>query len=100
MSDCLWGLVDGMNDAGLAVSLAFGGRLAMGPGFGIPPVLGYVLEGCGTAPQARLALGRVPGHMASHLPGGGRAGGHFTAVRGPDSEAGVLPSPIAANLDA
>jgi predicted choloylglycine hydrolase len=23
--DCLWGLVDGMNDAGLAVSLAFGG---------------------------------------------------------------------------
>ena len=26
MSDCLWGLLDGVNDAGLAVSLAFGGR--------------------------------------------------------------------------
>jgi predicted choloylglycine hydrolase len=25
-SDCLWGLLDGMNDAGLAISLAFGGR--------------------------------------------------------------------------
>jgi len=35
-SDCLWGLVDGMNDAGLAVSLAFGGRPTTGTGFGIP----------------------------------------------------------------
>ena len=26
MSDCLWGLLDGVNDAGLAVSLTFGGR--------------------------------------------------------------------------
>ena len=26
MSDCLWGLLDGMNDAGLAASLTFGGR--------------------------------------------------------------------------
>ena len=30
MSDCLWGLVDGMNDAGLAASLAFGGRRGAG----------------------------------------------------------------------
>ena len=35
MSDCLWGLLDGINDAGLAVSLAFGGRRATGPGFAI-----------------------------------------------------------------
>ena len=26
MSDCLWGLLDGVNDVGLAVSLTFGGR--------------------------------------------------------------------------
>jgi hypothetical protein len=31
VSDCLWGLIDGMNDAGLAASLAFGGRRAVGP---------------------------------------------------------------------
>lgn len=56
MSDCLWGLVDGMNDAGLAVSLAFGGRQATGPGFGIPLVLRYVLEVCDSAGQARRVL--------------------------------------------
>jgi predicted choloylglycine hydrolase len=26
MVDCLWGLLDGVNDAGLAISLTFGGR--------------------------------------------------------------------------
>ena len=36
MSDCLWGLLDGINDAGLAVSLTFGGRRAAGDGFAIP----------------------------------------------------------------
>ena len=44
MGDCLWGLLDGMNDAGLAVSLAFGGRPGSGPGFGIPLVVRYLLE--------------------------------------------------------
>ena len=43
-SDCLWGLLDGMNDAGLVVSLAFGGRPGSGPGFGIPLVVRYLLE--------------------------------------------------------
>src|SRR6056297_1911382 len=32
MSDCLWGVLDGMNDGGLAISLAFGGRKAVGDG--------------------------------------------------------------------
>ena len=32
MSDCLWGLLDGMNDAGLVVSLTFGGRRATATG--------------------------------------------------------------------
>ena len=30
MSDCVWGLLDGFNDRGLAVSLTFGGRRAAG----------------------------------------------------------------------
>ena len=38
-TDCLIGLVDGMNDAGLAVSLTFGGRPTVGNGFGVPIVL-------------------------------------------------------------
>ena len=30
MLDCLWGLLDGVNDAGPAVSLTFGGRSQVG----------------------------------------------------------------------
>jgi hypothetical protein len=44
MLDCLWGLLDGANDSGLAVSLTFGGRPQVGEGFGIPLVIRYVLE--------------------------------------------------------
>ena len=33
-SDGLWGLVDGVNDAGLSISLTFGGRRVVGEGFG------------------------------------------------------------------
>ena len=59
-SDMLWGLLDGMNEDGLAVSLTFGGRPDVGEGFGIPIVLRYVLETCATVPQAISALRRIP----------------------------------------
>jgi acyl-CoA:6-aminopenicillanic acid acyl transferase len=39
MLDCLWGLLNGINDAGLAVSLTFGGRPELAEGFGIPLVI-------------------------------------------------------------
>ena len=60
MSDCLWGLLDGINDAGLAASLTFGGRTAVGDGFGIRSCslrAGGVRNGC----RAREVLERVPG---------------------------------------
>ena len=50
MSDCLWGLLDGMNDAGLAVSLTFGGRSVSGDGFAIPLVVRHLLEACRASP--------------------------------------------------
>ena len=43
-SDCLWGLLDGMNEDGLVVSLAYGGRPGSAPGFAIPLVVRYLLE--------------------------------------------------------
>ena len=67
MSDCLWGLLDGMNDAGLAVSLTFGGRRVLGDGFGIPVVVRYLLETCATVAEAREALARVPVNLAHNL---------------------------------
>ena len=59
MSDCLWGLLDGVNDAGLAVSLTFGGRRVLGDGFGIPIVIRYLLETCETVDRGQGRRSRV-----------------------------------------
>ena len=96
-SDCLWGLVDGMNDAGLAVSLAFGGRPTTGTGFGIPLVLRYVLEVCDSAGQARHTLARLPVHMPYNVTVADRAGDYFSVFLDPASEPVFTASPIATN---
>jgi predicted choloylglycine hydrolase len=83
-SDCLWGLLDGINDAGLAVSLAFGGRRVSGPGFAIPIVLRYLLEVCETAHEARRVLGRLPIQVPYNVTILDRSGGAVTAFVSPD----------------
>lgn len=67
MSDCLWGLLDGINEHGLAVSLTFGGRKLVGDGFGIPLVLRYVLQTCCNTAEAVTTLKRIPAHMAYNV---------------------------------
>ena len=86
MSDCLWGLLDGMNDAGLAVSLTFGGRRVLGDGFGIPLVVRYLLETCDDVASARAALARLPYALAHNLTVVDRAGEVLTAYLSPDRE--------------
>jgi predicted choloylglycine hydrolase len=66
-SDCLWGLLDGMSDAGLAISLAFGGRRGVASGFGIPLIIRYLLEVADTVADAVAVLARVPVNMAYNL---------------------------------
>ena len=66
-TDGLLGLVDGVNDAGLAVSLTFGGRREVGDGFGVPLILRYVLQTCETAKEAEAALSRIPCHMSYNV---------------------------------
>ena len=83
MSDCLWGLLDGINDAGLAVSLTFGGRRDVGDGFGIPLVVRYLLEVCADVAEAREALARIPVHAAQNLTLLDRSGAYLTAYVGP-----------------
>lgn len=97
MSDCLWGALDGINDAGLAVSLAFGGRREVGDGFGCPLLLRYVLQQCGSAAEAREALQAVPTHMAYNVTVVDEAGDHFTAALSPDRPARIEPRPLATN---
>ena len=97
MTDCLWGVLDGMNEAGLAVSLAFGGRQVVGTGFGIPLVLRYILELCDRASDAAAVLRRVPVHMAYNVTVVDREGRHFTAYVSPDREAVIRHWPLATN---
>jgi predicted choloylglycine hydrolase len=97
MSDCLWGLLDGMNDAGLAVSLTFGGRRAVGDGFAIPLVVRYLLETCQTVPQAREKLRQLPIHAAQNLSIVDGSGEHLTAYLAPDRAARFASTPATTN---
>ena len=63
IGDCTWGALDGLNEAGLAASLSFGGRTISGTGFGIPLVMRYVLEVAQNTAEAIRLLQRVPVSM-------------------------------------
>ena len=96
-SDSLWGALDGMNEHGLAASLAFGGRKAIGEGFGIPLVLRYVLEFCTNVVEAIKVLNRVPSHMAYSVALIDKTGAHATVFVNPDRSAEVVTSRISTN---
>ena len=67
--DCLWGLLDGMNDAGLAVSLTSVTGYPGPPGFGIPLVVRYLLETATTTREAcEKATARVRSVIAAASP--------------------------------
>jgi len=97
MSDCLWGLLDGMNDAGLAVSLTFGGHRALGEGFGIPIVVRYLLETCDDVDRAREVLARLPYSLSHNLTIVDRHGRVLTAYLSPDRDPIFREFPVATN---
>jgi len=97
MLDCLWGLLDGVNDAGLAVSLTFGGRPQSGQGFGIPLVIRYVLQTCHNTDEAVRALRRVPVHMSYNVTVLDRDGSRATVYLAPDRPAHVTSRAVATN---
>ncbi|MFN3261989.1 MAG: C45 family autoproteolytic acyltransferase/hydrolase [Pikeienuella sp.] len=97
MTDGLFGVIDGMNDAGLAVSLTFGGRREIGEGFGVPLILRYVLETCENAAEAAAALKRIPCHMSYNVTALDAARRFVTVWLAPDREALVTHAPVATN---
>jgi predicted choloylglycine hydrolase len=97
MGDCLWGVLDGMNDSGLAVSLAFGGRRVVGDGFGVPIILRYVLEFCDTVDQAVDALERIPTHMSYNVTVLDRSNQFRTVFLAPDRPPVTRQLPVATN---
>jgi predicted choloylglycine hydrolase len=96
-SDCLWGLLDGMNAAGLAISLAFGGDRASADGFAIPLVVRYLLEVCSTVGQAEATLSRLPVAMSYNLTMVDADGTVTTAHLRPRQPVEFRPQPLATN---
>ncbi len=97
VTDCLWGALDGVNDRGLAVTLAFGGRNTIGPGFSAPLIVRYLLETCSTVADARQALARVPVYMPYTFVVVDTKGEFVTAYLGPDREAHFVARRASAN---
>jgi predicted choloylglycine hydrolase len=97
MGDCLWGVLDGMNDAGLCVSLAFGGRRVVGYGFGVPLILRYVLEFCDSVEEATQVLRRVPTHMSYNVTVLDKRNQFRTLFLSPDRPPVVRQVPVATN---
>ncbi len=96
-SDGLWGLVDGVNDKGLAISLTFGGRRVVGEGFGVPLILRYVLQTCSTADEASEVLARVPTHMSYNVTVIDRKRNYSTVMMAPDRPAIITHAAVATN---
>lgn len=96
-TDGLWGLCDGMNDRGLAISLTFGGRAAVGEGFGMPIVIRYLLETCDDVQQAKSTLARLPYAQAYNLTLTDPTSEVVTAYLGPDRAPSYRRLPVATN---
>ncbi|WP_127844800.1 C45 family autoproteolytic acyltransferase/hydolase [Psychroflexus aestuariivivens] len=88
-NDCLIGVLDGINEDGLVVSLTFGGRKITGEGFGIPFILRYVLEFCNNVDEAIETLIRIPTHMAYNVTLADRLG-HYKTIRVAPNEEAVI----------
>ena len=84
MGDCVWGAVDGLNEHGLSVAIAFGGRPVVGPGFGIGLIVRYVLEFARDVGDALDILARVPVQLAYNVALVDRAGRGEIAQISPD----------------
>jgi len=96
-TDSLWGVLDGMNEHGLAVTLAFGGRPAVGTGFAITLILRYALEVCRTVDDAIAVLRRVPSHMVYTVGLVDRSGRHATVYVAPDRPTEVSDTRVSTN---
>ncbi len=96
-SDGLFGLVDGMNDAGLCASLTFGGRREVGTGFGVPLIVRYILQTCSTAKEAGEALTRIPCHMSYNVTVLDAERRYLTAYLRPDRPAELTHAAVATN---
>lgn len=100
MADCVWGVLDGINDAGLSVSINYGGRLIEGKGFAITIVVRYVLETCNTVEEAVAAFKRIPVHLDYNIALLDKQGKHATVFIAPDQAPYVTQETTSTNHQA
>lgn len=98
MGDCTWGALDGLNEAGLAASISFGGRTVSGDGFGIPLVLRHVLETAESTAQAVRLLQRIPVSMCYSVTLLDRRGEWATVFVAPDRTTEVTAHRVVTNF--
>lgn len=97
MSDCNWGLLDGVNASGLSVSLAFGGKQSRGVGFGIPIIIRYLLETCHSVAEACEKLTYLPVHMAYNITMVDKFNDFSTVYVGPNQAVQITKDKAATN---
>jgi len=100
MLDCMSGVLDGINDDGLAVSMSFGGREEFGEGFGVSLVLRYLLEFAGDVKEASELIRRIPVQGAYNIMLLDREANHQTVEIAPGCEPHFVGSRVATNHQA
>lgn len=97
MLDCMSGVLDGINDDGLAVSMSFGGREEFGEGFGVSLLLRYLLEFAGDVKEAGELIRRVPVQGAYNIMLLDREANHQTVELAPGCEPRFVGDRVATN---
>jgi predicted choloylglycine hydrolase len=97
MIDCMSGVLDGMNQHGLAVSMSFGGIELFGEGFGITILLRYILEYASNVREAIELVKDIPIHGAYNVTLLDKQGDFSTLVIAPDQVTRETPTAVATN---
>ncbi|WP_323796034.1 C45 family peptidase [Nisaea sp.] len=84
MSEGISGLLDGVNDAGVAAALTFGGRHVYGSGFSIVQIIRYLLQVASDVKEAADVLRRMPCAWSHNVLAQDRSGKAIRAELAPD----------------
>jgi predicted choloylglycine hydrolase len=97
MIDCMSGVLDGMNQHGLAVSMSFGGLEDFGEGFGITIVLRYILEYASNVREAVELVKDIPVHGAYNVTLLDKQANFSTLAMAPGEKTREVSTPVATN---
>jgi len=100
MSEWVSGLLDGVNDAGVAAALTFGGRHVYGSGFSIVQIIRYLLQVASDVDEAAEVLRRVPCAWAQNVLVQDRSGKSIRVELAPDRAPLVVEGNAVANHQA